>query len=46
MIIGPGSLKNGAGYYTLSEEYGKFLYETCGWVRLISSGVVIDSSLN
>lgn len=42
----PSTTRKGAGYYILSEGYGEFPYETCGWVRLNSSGVVIDSSLN
>lgn len=42
----PSTTRKGAGYYILSEGYGEFPYETCGWVRLSSSGVVIDSSEN
>ena len=40
----PSTTRKGAGYYILSEGYGEFPYETCGWVRLNSSGgVVVDS---
>ena len=40
----PSTSRAGAGYYILSPGTGGFPYENCGWIRLNSSGVVIDSS--
>lgn len=42
----PSIARKPAGYYILAEGYGENPVETCGWVQLNSSGVVINSSAN